>query len=153
LPEDWPAGPLPQWVRLLLSNPKAGVASAANYRTTAEKGRLKFKMRAQIAWIAARHDRAWYALGQARQRLRGLGLTDTEIFALDNPDEGFTPSERQVFKFTRKLTVAPQLIVDSDIERLREHFSDSEVAELVHRVTTAAFFDRLTEAAGLQLEQ
>lgn len=153
LPEDWPAGPLPQWVRLMLSNPRAGTGSVTNYRTTAEKGRLAPKMRAQIAWIAARNDRAWYALGQARQRLQTLGLTKAEIFALDNPDEGFTPSEQQVFKFTRKLTVAPQLIVDSDIERLREHFSDSEVAELVHRITTAAFFDRLTEAAGLQLEQ
>ena len=53
--------------------------------------------------------------------------------------EGFTPAEQQVFKFTLKLTVAPQLIVDSDISRLCEHYSDSEVAEIVHRVTTAAF--------------
>ena len=91
-------------------------------------------------------------LGQARQRLRTLGQTIPRSLRLDNPTEGFTPAEQQVLKFTRKLTVAPQLIVDSDISRLREHFSDSEVAEVVHRVTTAAYFDRLTESAGLQLE-
>ncbi len=152
LPDDYPAGALPQWVRLMLDNAKAGAGSVASYRILAEKGRLNPKMRAQMAWVAARHDRAWYALGQARQRLRTLGQNDTEIFALDNPTEGFTPAEQQVFKFSRKLTVAPQLIVDSDIARLREHFSDSEVAEIVHRVTTAAYFDRLTESAGLQLE-
>ncbi len=33
-----------------------------------------------------------------------------------------------------------------------KNYSDSEVAEITHRVTTAAYFDRLTEAAGLQLE-
>ena len=152
LPDDNPAGALPQWVRLMLSNAKTGAGSVTNYRTVVEKGLLAPKMRAQIAWIAARNDRALYALGQARSRLRGLGQSESEIFALDNPTEGFTPAEQQVFKFTRKLTVAPQLIVDSDISRLREHYSDSEVAEIVHRVTTAAFFDRLTEAAGLQLE-
>ncbi len=124
----------------------------AGYRTLAEKGRLAPRTRAQISWIAARNDRAWYALGVARQRLRALGQSDSEIFALDQPTEGFTPAEQQVFQFTRKLTVAPQLIVDSDIARLREHFSDSEVAEIVHRVTTAAYFDRMTESAGLQLE-
>ncbi|MBI3866215.1 MAG: hypothetical protein HY290_30415 [Planctomycetia bacterium] len=90
-------------------------------------------------------------------RMRALHLpeepkTNTGFRPQANPQEGFSPSEKQVFQFTRKLTVAPQLIVDSDISRLREHFSDSEVAEIVHRVTTAAFFDRLTEAAGLQLE-
>jgi alkylhydroperoxidase family enzyme len=147
-----PDGDLPQWVRLMLSNSRSGPGSVASYRTLEEKGRLSPKMRSQIAWIAARHDRAWYALGQARQRLRALGLNDTEIFALDNPNEGFSPAEQQVFKFARKLTAAPQLIVDSDISRLREHFTDSEVAEIVHRVTTAAYFDRLTESAGLKLE-
>ncbi len=136
----------------MLSTPRAGAGSVANYTTLMEKGRLPPKMRAQIAWIAARNDRAWYALGQARASLRALGQSDSDIFALDNPAEGFTPAEQQIFKFTRKLTVAPQLIVDSDIARLREHYGDSEVAEIVHRVTTAAYFDRLTEAAGLPLE-
>lgn len=152
LPADTPAGTLPQWARLMLSNARSGAGSVANYTTLLEKGHLAPKMRVQIAWIAARNDRAWYALGQARERLRALGQSDSEIYALDNPSEGFTQAEQQVFKFTRKLTVAPQLIVDSDIAKLREHYSDSEVAEIVHRVTTAAYFDRLTEAAGLPLE-
>jgi hypothetical protein len=35
---------------------------------------------------------------------------------------------------------------------LRKHYKDREVAELIYQVTTAALFNRLTEAAGLQLE-
>jgi hypothetical protein len=31
-------------------------------------------------------------------------------------------------------------------------YSDHEVAEIVYQVTQAAFFDRVTEAAGLPLE-
>jgi alkylhydroperoxidase family enzyme len=41
---------------------------------------------------------------------------------------------------------------DDEIAGLRKHFQDKEVAELVHRITLAAFFDRLTETAGLRLE-
>lgn len=149
---DWSADALPQWVRLVMSNPKSGAASIASYRTLAEKGRLTPTMRAQMSWIAARHDRAWYALGQAAQRLKALGITEDQMFALDAPQKGFKPAEQVVFAFTQKLTTEPQLITDADIEGLREHYSDSEVAEIVHRVTTAAYFNRLTEAAGLQLE-
>lgn len=149
---DWAPGALPQWVRLLLSNPKSGASSVTNYRTLAEKGKLAPVMRARISWIAARYDRSWYALGDAARRLKALGVTEDEIFDLDTPSKGFKPAEQVVFEFTRKLTTEPQLITDADIEGLRKYYSDSEVAEIVHRVTTAAHFDRLTEAAGLQLE-
>jgi alkylhydroperoxidase family enzyme len=57
-----------------------------------------------------------------------------------------------VLGIARKITVDPALITDADIEGLRKHYSDREVAEIVYHATQAAFFDRLTEAAGLRLE-
>ena len=102
---------------------------------------------------AARNDRAWYALGHARQRLAELGLNDEAIDALDHPGDSIPASERLVLALARKLTVNPALITDADIEGLRKHFSDHEVAEIVYHVTQGAFFDRLTEAAGLRLER
>jgi len=45
------------------------------------------------------------------------------------------------------------LITDDDFTRMRKLFSDKLVAEIVYQSTQAAFFDRLTEAAGLRLEQ
>ena len=101
----------------------------------------------------ARNDRAWYALGHARQRLAELGLNDEAIDALDHPGDSFPASERLALALARKLTVNPALITDADIEGLRKHFSDHEVAEIVYHVTQGAFFDRLTEAAGLRLER
>jgi alkylhydroperoxidase family enzyme len=59
---------------------------------------------------------------------------------------------REAFAFARKLTVAPQLVVDEDVAALRRHFTDHEAAELVFHIANAAFFNRVTEAARLQLE-
>ena len=148
-----PEGKLPHWVRLMLSNPKTGPGAVANYQTVRSKGKISPRLRAEIAWVAARSDRAWYALHVALQDLRSLGMTDSDIFALDHPTDALSAAEKQVLAFTRKLTETPQWMVDSDIEKLRKHFSDTEVAEIVYRVTMAAYFDRLTEAAGLPLEQ
>jgi alkylhydroperoxidase family enzyme len=153
LPDDWSgSGPLPQWVRLLASFPKAGKAWVAQTDHARTKGRLAPKLRAEIAWVAARNDRAWYALGDAKRRLLALGLDDDAIYALDGPGGSVTPAERAALALARKLTVDPALITDADIEGLRKLFPDREVAEVVYHVTQAAFFDRLTEAAGLRLE-
>jgi alkylhydroperoxidase family enzyme len=153
LPADWSgSGPLPDWVRLLADFPKGGKAWVAQTYHAETKGRISPKLKAEIAYVAARHDRAWYALGHAIRRLKELGLDDDAIDALDRPGDSIPQPEQAVLALARKLTVDPALITDADIEGLRKFYPDSEVAEIVYHVTQAAFFDRLTEAAGLRLE-
>ena len=110
-------------------------------------------MQAEIAWTAARVDRAWYAVGVARERLHGLGFTDDQIFALDGEAKDLTEAERAAIAFARKLTMAPATVSDGDVENLRKLFKDKEVAEIVNAVCNAAFLNRVTEAAQLPLEK
>jgi alkylhydroperoxidase family enzyme len=153
LPDDWSGtGPLPAWVRLLADFPRGSKAWVAQTYYTQTKGRLSPKLRAEIAWVCAREDRAWYALADARRRLKDLGLTDDAVFALDRPGDRTPPAERAALAFARKLTVDPALITDADVEGLRKLYPDPEVAEIIYHVTQAAFFDRLTEAAGLRAD-
>jgi alkylhydroperoxidase family enzyme len=153
VPAEWSgSSPLPEWVRLLANFPKGGKVWVAQTYYSQTKGHLSPRLKAEIAYVAARHDRAWYALGHALQRLKELGLSDEAIDALAHPGQSITQPERAVLALARKLTVDPALITDADIEGLRKHYPDPEVAEIVYHVTQAAFFDRLTEAAGLRLE-
>ncbi len=153
LPEGWSGSePLPQWVRLLGNFPKGGKGLVgASYRAQT-KGKLSPALKAKIAWIGARNDRAWYALGHAKRRLNDLGLTDDQVFALDRTEGQGTSGEAAALALVSKITVDPALITDADVEAVRKHFSDSETAEVVYLATQAASFDRLTEAAGLGLE-
>jgi alkylhydroperoxidase family enzyme len=153
LPGDWSKEPLPQWVRLLANFPKAGKARIVTLHAAKDKGKLDPKLKSQIAWIAARHDRAWYAVGHAQRRLKSLGLSDDDIFKLDGAWDDYSPGERTAFSLTRKATVAPASIEDDDVAELRKNYSDHQVAEIVYHITLAAFFDRVTEASGLQLEE
>ena len=153
VPAAFSSGPLPQWIRLLAQFPEAGKARILSLLAAQDKGALDRTLRAQIAWAAAREDRAWYAIGHARRRLRELGQSDDAIFALDDPkDPSATPARTAVLSLARKLTVNPALVTDADVQAVRDHFSDRETAEVVYFITTAAFFDRVTEAAGLRLE-
>jgi len=153
LPADWPSEPLAEWVRLLANFPKAGPPRIVMHRATESKGKLSPKLRAEIAWVSARNDRAWYALGHARQRLRDLGLSDDAVFALDAPGDDVPAAERQALALAKKITVNPALVTDEDVATLRKSFTDHEVAEIIFQTTEAAYFDRVTEAAGLRLER
>lgn len=144
--------PVPAWMRLLANFPVAGKAKIESLIAVRTKGRLSQKLRAQIDWASARHDRAWYALADARSRLRSLGMTDDEIFALTEPGAETQNAEKVVMALAAKLTSAPQSIVDQDIVAVREHFSDHETAEIVHYITQAAFMNRITETAWLRAE-
>jgi alkylhydroperoxidase family enzyme len=152
LPPDASAGPVPAWQRLLAQFPKTGKNWIGVQNKSATAGKLDPRLRAEIAWIAARNDRAWYALDIARKRLAALGFSDDAMFALDHPGVTTPAGQLAVIALARKLTVDPALVEDSDIAALRTHFSDREVAEVVFQITQAAFFDRLTEAAALPLD-
>lgn len=153
LPDDWSGpGEAPEWARLLGNFPKGGKRLADAFARAETKGKLDPPLKAKIAWVAARNDRAWYALGHAKKRLNDLGLTDDQVFAIDQPDFAAPDAERAALSLARKITVDPALVTDADVEAVRRSFSDSETAEVVYLTTQAAAFDRLTEAAGLRLE-
>lgn len=153
LPDDWSgSGDAPEWARLLGNFPKGGKRLADAFARAETKGKLSPLLKAKIAWVGARNDRAWYALGHAKKRLNDLGLSDDQVFAVDGPDFGSPAAERAALALARKITVDPALVTDADVEAVRRDFSDSETAEVVYLTTQAAAFDRLTEAAGLRLE-
>jgi alkylhydroperoxidase family enzyme len=149
---DYPAGPIPSYARLLANFPRTGVSSAESQRRSDEQGEVAPLLRAQIAWIAARNDRSWYALGRAMAQLQALGQTEDQIFSLDSPEGKFSSAEQAAFRLTKKFSLAPQRITDADVEAVRKEYGDVVGAEIVSRNTQAAFINRLSEAAALPLD-
>ncbi len=147
--DGWPTDRLPQWVRAMAYFPVAGVTRIRSLRAVAEEGELTPQLKAQLAWIAARQNRAWYAVGTAWARLSELGMGEEEIFSLDGDWGSYPPAEQAAFALALKLTAAPKSIADRDIAQLRQHYADRQVAEIVYVVCAANMFDRFTEALEL----
>ena len=141
------------WVKLLKVFPKTGQGRIDGVTTAAEKGDLPPRIKAEIAWACARTDRAWYALSVAKARLKAIGFSDDEMFAIDDPKSTLPDREKLAVAFAHKLAHAPATVTDADVEGLRKVFPDKQVAEIVHQVCTAAFFDRLTETAQLPTDK
>lgn len=152
LAEDLPAGPAPQWVRLLANFPGQGKARAQALLAAEAKGNLSPLLKARVSWIVARQDRAWYATGLAKRRLLALGQTEDQIYALDGDWAGFTPADRAQFRLARQLAASPIALSDADVAAALELVGPRDVVQLVSYTAAVASFDRITEAAGLRPE-
>jgi hypothetical protein len=153
LPDDWPAGPLPQWVRLLAQFPVDGKNRIAGFRSADAKGDLTPLCKAQLSWIIARQDRAWYAAGQAKQRLKELGWSDDQICQLDGDWQKFTPAERALFTVARNLAASPIVLTDDEVAAAVKLAGPRDVVQVISYTTSRACFNRITEAAALRLEK
>jgi alkylhydroperoxidase family enzyme len=153
LGEDAPEGPLPQWMRLLVNFPQSGKRSVASTRFADEQGDLTPLVKAQAAWVIARQDRAWYALGQAYRRLKDLGQTDDQIFALDGSWDKLPAKDRSLLVVAKKLAASPVVLTDVEVAEAVKLAGPRDVVQMVSYTTNRASFDRITEASGLQIEQ
>ncbi len=152
LAADTPGVTPPAWVQVLAYNPQSALRLWKHRQAIARDGKLNPTLKAEIAWISARENRAWYSAVHARTRLNALGVNDEVLFSIGKDEKGFTPAEQTTFAFVRKLTSAPHTIVDADVAGLRKLYSDHEVAEIIFLTCDANSFDRLTELLRLPLE-
>lgn len=141
-------GSVPQWVQAWSRYPTIGPVLVRAHRAIRGGEGLDPELAAVVAWVAARHDRAWYALRDAERRLEKLGWTEAKIEALDSPATLDAPMGK-VVTFVAKSTCTPELISDEDLAGLRESFDDVTVARMLFATGAANQFNRFTE--GLQL--
>jgi hypothetical protein len=144
--------PLSQFARLMANFPVSGKSRYATQKTAEEKGNLTPLLKAQVSWIVARQDRAWYAAAEAKRRLKALGQTDDQIFALDGDWSKFPAAERTMFVVAKTLAASPIVMTDADAHAAVKATSTRDVVQMVNYVTTRAAFNRITEAAGLRAE-
>jgi alkylhydroperoxidase family enzyme len=151
--DAWSSKSSPQWLRLMANFPREGASRVRSLVAAEESGDLDARLKAQVSWIIARQDRAWYATAEARRRLKKLDISDERIYALDGSWEEFSPKERALFLVARKLAASPILLTDQEVTAAVKDASPREVVQLISYVTGRAYFNRVTEAAGLPADE
>ena len=152
LAADTPGITPPVWCQAMAYSPQSALRGWKHRQAVTRDGKLNANLKALIAWVVARENRAWYSAAHAKVKLNALGIADDTLYSIGTNEASFTPAEQATFAFARKLTSAPHTIVDEDVAGLRKLFSDNEVAEIIFLVCDANSFDRFTEMLRLPLE-
>lgn len=140
------------WMRLLANFPTDGVNRALAVIESESNDDLTPLLKAQLSWIVARQDRAWYALGGARQRLQNLGQTPDQIESLDGDWSEYPPRQQTLFRLAKHLGASPVVLTDDEVDDAIQAAGPAELVQAVNYVTQRAAFNRITEAAGLPLD-
>jgi alkylhydroperoxidase family enzyme len=141
------------WERALAQLSGTGPAQVAALNSIITDEHLPLRLKAEIALISAVHNRAWYAVGHASDRLRKLGVSTEEMVALFDNTSTASAVSTAAHQLAEKSTVDPHLITDADIAAVNQHYSDRQTAQIMQVICMANLFDRFTEALGLPLEQ
>ena len=145
---------VPAWMRLLANFPNESlrrIDSLVDRQVGAED--LSALDRARVSWVVARQDRAWYAVAHAMKRLQDLGQTTEQVYALDGDLKSLGEAERAILTMARKLATSPITLADEDVAHVVRLSGPRRATQLINYVTSRAYFDRVTEAAGLSTSE
>ncbi len=140
------------WERALAGLPGIGRTHVLVWNTMLTDDHLPPRLKAELAYITAVNNRAWYAAGTAARRLIELGASPEGLVSLPNGEAPGPPGAGAAYRLASKLTADPQVITDQDIASVREQYGDAETAQIIQVICMANLFDRFTEALGLPLE-
>jgi alkylhydroperoxidase family enzyme len=145
--------PVTSWVRLIANFPNEGRGRLPSLVSREKQtGDLTELQKAQLNWIIARQDRAWYAVGQAFRKLKSLGQTEDQIFAMDGDWKDLSSADQALFRFAKNLAASPIASSDEDAAVALQQTSPSTVVQTINHVASCAYFNRVTEAAGLAID-
>jgi alkylhydroperoxidase family enzyme len=153
-----PPGPVPGWIRLLANFPVAGKRQLNGFIATEKELELSELNRAQMAWVIARQNGAWYSLDQSQKRLLALGQSHSQIaelenFAIETPKGTITEKDRALLLVAKNLAASPVILTDAQVADAVRLAGPRDVVQTIHYTAMRSLFDRFTEAAGLPSDQ
>ncbi|MFO0904869.1 MAG: hypothetical protein U0939_17825 [Pirellulales bacterium] len=149
-------GPLPQWQRLLAHFPVAGKRLIAGVAASQKSDELSPRLQAEIDWVVARQDRAWYLTAIALRDLRAAGVEEAAIEGLDGdlgqPQAALAPRDQALLLVAKNLAASPIVLTDAQVAKAVELAGPRAVAQVINYTCYRAALNRITEAAGLSTE-
>lgn len=149
-------GYMPNTVLILQHRPKvvkalAQMASAVWDRETSEVN-LGFKR--LVAYMASRQHGCNYSMAHAAEAAHRLGASDAKIEAVVDYRTSplFTEAERVALDFAVAAASQPNAVTDELFERLKKHWTDSQIVELAAAVALNGFLNRWNDTMAPALE-
>ena len=144
---------VPNYIRALAQHTKAAPQFAHLVRTVLYGGSLSPETKMAIVLRVAQVYGSAYTAAHAQRWLRASESGRGLLAALKGGAEESLPSaDSLALRYAELLTRDIHGVSDSDFQRVRAHYNDSQIVELTMTVCFANYFVRLNEALNLPVE-
>ena len=117
-------------------------------------GQVDNGLKRLVGEAASKAAGCFYCSAHAAHGAREHGVAQEKIDAVwsfeDSPH--FTDAERAAINLAMKAGVVPNETTDADFDRLREHFSEGEITEIIAVIAMFGFLNRWNTTLGTALE-
>jgi hypothetical protein len=148
-----PEDQIPQWKCLLANFPVAGKRLVQAITASEKSTELSPTLQAQINWVVARQDRAWYNVAMAKDQLAAAGVNADQRGALDrdlsSPMDRINDSDRMLLLVAKNLAASPIVLTDKQVTDAVEVAGAKAVTQVINYTAYRAMLNRITEAARL----
>jgi hypothetical protein len=153
LGDDAGNGEIPQWKCLLARFPVAGKRLVQSIAISESSSELSPALQAEINWVVARQDRAWYNMVLAMDQLTHAGLASDITKTLDTdltkPASGISDRDRALLLVARNVAASPIVLTDKQVTDAVELAGPKAVTQVINYTAYRAMLNRITEAARL----
>ena len=121
----------------------------------AKKSEISFKLQELANLEVSRINRCNYCLTHHGRmaRIQGLNKTQIETLKKGTVVENLSDKEKTVVEYSRQVTLDAESVSDELFNRLKSHFSDSQIVNLTLIIGVMNIFNRFNGALGVELEK
>ena len=115
---------------------------------------LPAELRQLVAFVSSNAAGCRYCQAHTSHGAAKLGISQVKIasaFEFET-SELFSEAERAALRLARDASIVPSAVEDTHFERLREHWSDREIVELVAQICLFGWLNRWNDTLATPLE-
>ncbi len=148
-------GNVPYFFRTLAHRPSIMTTAWAHMQAVLAEGTLPRALKELAVVRTSQLNRTPYCLASHTAMAKKLGCSDEKLEALASyeTDEQFDERERLAIHLAEVMTADPHNYSDEEFAKLREHFSEGEVVELVCAIGLFNYFNRANDLLEMAITQ
>ena len=147
-------GYVPNSLLTMAHRPKTAVAFAKLARAVLIGGTLEKPLKQLVAYVSSNAAGCRYCQAHTSKRSTEFGVQADKIqhaFEFET-SELFTDAERAALRLARDASLVPSDASDEHFERLRDHFTDDEIVEIVSVISLFGWLNRWNDTMATTLE-
>jgi uncharacterized peroxidase-related enzyme len=145
---------IPTMYRVLAHNPPVLKAHEGYFDVVMNKGALDRKLKEKVAFKIAHLNDCEYSTASHYRYALKCGATEEEMIAVKAMTvNAMTPREAAALGLAVKMNASGKTVTSEQFDRLKEHFSPSEIIELLATVGLMVFASRLADALDLRADE
>jgi uncharacterized peroxidase-related enzyme len=149
-------GFVPNGLRIMARRPEIVQGFIALRRAVLDpaSGTVPAELKNLVAHIASRTHGCRYCQAHALQGASRAGADEARLEAVweYQTSELFSEAERAALDFAVHAASAPNLVTDDDFVRLREHWDEGQIVEILAAVSLYGFLNRWNDSLATPLE-